>query len=97
MTHSPFLAYLCCTIILADEPTSALDPISSQTIEEKFKELKNQFTIVMVTHILRQAKRIADYVIFMYLGEIIEQGPAKDFFENPQEEITKDYLKGLFY
>jgi phosphate transport system ATP-binding protein len=68
-------------IILADEPTSALDPISSQTIEEKFKELKNQFTIVMVTHILRQAKRIADYVIFMYLGEIIEQGPAKDFFE----------------
>lgn len=84
-------------IILADEPTSALDPISSQTIEEKFKELKNQFTIVMVTHILRQAKRIADYVIFMYLGEIIEQGPAKDFFENPQEEITKDYLKGLFY
>ena len=84
-------------IILADESTSALDPISSQTIEEKFKELKNQFTIVMVTHILRQAKRIADYVIFMYLGEIIEQGPAKDFFENPQEEITKDYLKGLFY
>lgn len=84
-------------IILADEPTSALDPISSQTIEEKFKELKNQFTIVMVTHILRQAKRIADYVIFMYLGEIIEQCPAKDFFENPQEEITKDYLKGLFY
>ena len=84
-------------IILADEPTSALDPISSQTIEEKFKELKNQFTIVMVTHILRQAKRIADYVIFMYLGDIIEQGPAKDFFENPQEEITKDYLKGLFY
>jgi phosphate transport system ATP-binding protein len=79
-------------IILADEPTSALDPISSQTIEEKFKELKNQFTIVMVTHILRQAKRIADYVIFMYLGEIIEQGPAKDFFENPQEEITKVYL-----
>lgn len=84
-------------IILADEPTSALDPISSQTIEEKFNELKNHYTIVLVTHILRQARRIADYVIFMYLGEIIEQGPAKEFFENPKEEITRNYLKGAFY
>lgn len=84
-------------IILADEPTSALDPVSSQTIEEKFKELKLHYTIVLVTHILRQAKRIADHVIFMYLGEIIEQGTADEFFENPKEEITKSYLKGLFY
>ncbi|HPR31759.1 MAG TPA: phosphate ABC transporter ATP-binding protein, partial [Prolixibacteraceae bacterium] len=81
-------------IILADEPTSALDPISSQEIEKKFLELKNNYTIVMVTHILRQAARIADYVIFMYLGEVIEQGPAKEFFNNPQTEITKAYLKG---
>jgi phosphate transport system ATP-binding protein len=81
-------------IILADEPTSALDPISSQEIEKKFIELKNSYTIVMVTHILRQAARIADYVIFMYLGEIIEQAEAKEFFENPKTEITKSYLKG---
>jgi len=84
-------------IILADEPTSALDPISSQTIEEKFIELKNNYTIILVTHILRQARRIADHVIFMYLGEIIEQGPAAQIFENPQEEKTKSYFKGMFY
>jgi len=83
-------------IILADEPTSALDPISSQAIEQKFLELKNNYTIVVVTHILHQAQRIADYVIFMYLGEIIEHGPAKDVFENPQKEMTKMYLSGLF-
>lgn len=84
-------------IILADEPTSALDPISSQTIEEKFLELKSNYTIVLVTHILRQARRIADHVVFMYLGEIIEQGPAHEVFENPQQEKTKNYLKGMFY
>lgn len=84
-------------IILADEPTSALDPISSQLIEEKFAELKTSYTIVMVTHILRQARRIADHVVFMYMGEVIEQGSAEEFFENPQMEMTKSYLKGLFY
>jgi len=83
-------------IILADEPTSALDPVSSQAIEEKFVELKEQYTIVMVTHILRQARRIADYVVFMYLGEVVEQGPAAEFFENPKMDRTKAYLKGLF-
>jgi len=84
-------------IILADEPTSALDPISSQTIEEKFIELKNNYTIILVTHILRQARRIADHVIFMYLGEIIEQVPTAQIFENPQEEKTKSYFQGIFY
>ena len=83
-------------IILADEPTSALDPISSEAIEKKFVELKQQYTIVMVTHILRQARRIADHVIFMYMGEVIEQGPANEVFENPKMERTKKYLQGAF-
>ncbi|MCX6235377.1 MAG: phosphate ABC transporter ATP-binding protein [Bacteroidetes bacterium] len=83
-------------IILADEPTSALDPLSSQAIEEKFIELKQNYTIVLVTHILRQAKRIADHVLFMYLGEVIEQGTAEEVFEHPKMERTKAYFKGLF-
>lgn len=81
-------------IILADEPTSALDPISSQEIEKKFIELKENYTIVLVTHILRQAVRLADYVVFMYLGEVIEQGPAETFFKEPKTEITRAYLRG---
>jgi phosphate transport system ATP-binding protein len=83
-------------IILADEPTSALDPISSEVVEKKFEDLKNQYTIVVVTHSLQQAKRIADYAIFMYLGEIIEQGPAGTFFNEPTQELTRSYIKGLF-
>jgi phosphate transport system ATP-binding protein len=83
-------------LILADEPTSALDPISSQAIENRFLELKNHYTIIVVTHALRQAKRIADYIIFMYLGEIIEQCEASEFFNNPKNEITKAYLRGSF-
>lgn len=82
-------------IILGDEPTSALDPISSQRIEEKFVELKDRYTIVMVTHILRQARRIADYIVFMYLGEIVEHGPAHEILENPRQEMTKEYVKGV--
>jgi phosphate transport system ATP-binding protein len=81
-------------IILGDEPTSALDPISTKHIENKFAELKEQYTIVMVTHILRQARRIADYVIFMYLGEIIEHGPTEQVLGNPQHQLTKDYVGG---
>ncbi len=84
-------------IILADEPTSALDPISSHAIEEKFLELKSQYTIVMVTHILRQAKRMADYIIFMYLGEVIECGTPDELFNNPVHPFTKSYLNGQFY
>lgn len=83
-------------IILADEPTSALDPVSSREIEELFLKLKQRYTIVMVTHILRQARRVADYVIFMYLGEIIEHGPSIQIFENPQNPITKSYIKGIY-
>jgi len=83
-------------IILADEPTSALDPISAKVIEQQFMELKQNYTVVMVTHVLRQARRLADYVVFMYLGEVIEQGPVQEFFENPKMEKTREYLKGAF-
>jgi phosphate transport system ATP-binding protein len=83
-------------IILADEPTSALDPISSKTIEEQFAKLKEQYSIVLVTHILRQARRIADYVVFLYMGEVIEQGPAEEIFHDPKQERTKMYFEGLF-
>ncbi len=81
--------------ILGDEPTSALDPVSSQRIEEKFLQLKKDYTIVVVTHILRQAKRLADYVLFLYLGELIEHGPAQELFENPKKEMTREYMKGI--
>jgi phosphate transport system ATP-binding protein len=81
-------------VILADEPTSALDPISAQLIEKQFKILKNYYTIVVVTHILRQARRIADYVIFLYLGELVEHGPADQFFSSPQDRKTRAYISG---
>jgi len=80
-------------IILADEPTSALDPISSTHIEEQFLELKKDYTIIVVTHILRQAKRLADHVVFMYLGEVIEEGTPEEVFERPQSPTTKQYLR----
>jgi phosphate transport system ATP-binding protein len=83
-------------IILADEPTSALDPMSSRSIEEEFVRLKNDYAVIMVTHILRQARRIADHVVFIYMGEIVEQAPAEEFFSNPKEERTRMYLEGLF-
>jgi len=84
-------------IILGDEPTSALDPVSSQHIEDKFVELKSDYTIVLVTHLLRQARKLADHVIFIYMGEIIEVGPAEDVLENPKQELTKDYIKGAIF
>ena len=82
-------------IILCDEPTSALDPTSTQRIEQIFVELKKEYTIVMVTHILRQARRLADYAVFLYLGKLIEHGPAREVFENPREELTREYIKGV--
>jgi phosphate transport system ATP-binding protein len=83
-------------ILLGDEPTSALDPISAQHIEMRLMALKEEYTIVLVTHILRQARRLADYVIYMYLGEVIEAGPAHEVFENPRQERTRAYLEGVF-
>lgn len=83
-------------ILLGDEPTSALDPISAQHIEKRLLELKDTYTIVLVTHILRQARRLADYVVFMYLGEVVECGPAQQVFEHPRKERTRAYLEGQF-
>lgn len=83
-------------MILGDEATSSLDPLASAKIEELFLQLKAEYSIVLVTHTLRQAKRIADYVAFMYLGELIEFGKAADVFNHPQHELTKQYLDGSF-
>lgn len=82
--------------ILGDESTSALDPVSSRHIEDLFLKLKGHYGIVLVTHTLRQALRIADHVIFMYLGEAIESGPAQTLFDNPKHELTRQYLSGVF-
>lgn len=82
-------------IILGDEPTSALDPQSSQNVEQCLLELKKDYTIVVVTHILRQARRLADHVIFLYLGQVVEAGPAAAFFSAPQQELTRKYLQGV--
>jgi len=81
-------------IILGDEPTSALDPQSSQNVERRLIELKTGYTIIVVTHILRQAKRIADYIAFLYLGELVEHGPAREIFENAKDPRTRAYLTG---
>ncbi|MEO0292798.1 MAG: phosphate ABC transporter ATP-binding protein [candidate division WOR-3 bacterium] len=82
-------------IILCDEITSALDPISSEKVENLLLSLKERYTVIMVTHVLRQAKRLADYVVFMYLGEVIEASPSEKFFNNPLNELSKKYIKGL--
>ena len=82
--------------ILGDEATSSLDPISTRKIEEMFLKLKEKYTVILVTHTLRQAKRIADHIIFMYMGKIIESGSTEEFFNNPKKQLTKDYLSGSF-
>jgi phosphate transport system ATP-binding protein len=79
-------------IILADEPTSALDPISSKIIENLFRDLKKHYTIILVTHVLRQAMRLADHVVFMSYGEVIEQGSPDELFRNPKTDKLKEYL-----
>ncbi len=82
-------------IILGDEPTSALDPVSTQHIEELFLKLKENYTLVLVTHILRQARRVSDYIAFIYNGEIIEFAPTEELLLNPKEKLTQDYIKGF--
>jgi phosphate transport system ATP-binding protein len=84
-------------VLLCDEATSALDPISARCIEDRLLALKADYTIVMVTHVLRQARRLADYAIFMYMGELVEHGPADQIFANPREKRTRAYVAGEFY
>lgn len=82
--------------ILGDESTSALDPISSRHIENLFLKLKEHYGVVLVTHTLQQALRIADHVIFIYLGEVVEAGSATELFNHPKHELTRQYLSGAF-
>lgn len=81
-------------MILGDESTSALDPLSTKIIEDLFMKLKEKYSIVLVTHILRQAARVSDYIIFVYMGRIIEYGPAEQILKAPREQLTKEYVKG---
>ena len=83
-------------VILMDEPCSALDPVSTLKIEELIKYLKEKYTIVIVTHNMQQAQRIADRTVFMYLGEVKEEGPTQQIFNQPQNEMTSNYISGYF-
>lgn len=84
------------TVILMDEPASALDPISTAKIEDLIYELKNKFTIIIVTHNMQQAARVSDKTAFFYLGELIEFDDTKKIFTNPQKERTQNYVTGRF-
>ena len=83
-------------IILMDEATSALDPISTQKMEELMVELKKNYTVIIVTHNMQQAARVADKTAFFFMGDLIEYGPTSQIFENPVEEKTKAYVSGQF-
>ncbi len=83
-------------VLLLDEPASALDPISTLKIEELINELKEKYTIVIVTHNMQQAARVSDYTAFMYLGELIEMGTTSELFTNPRKKQTEDYITGRY-
>ena len=83
-------------VILMDEPTSALDPIATLKIEELIDSLKNEFTIIIVTHNMQQAARISDYTAFFMMGEIIEYNETEELFKNPKVKKTEDYITGRF-
>ena len=83
-------------VLLLDEPTSALDPISTSRIEQLVEELKQDFTIMIVTHNMQQAARVSDYTAFMYLGDLIEHGATEQIFSNPSKQQTEDYITGRF-
>ena len=83
-------------VLLMDEPTSALDPISTSRIEELVLELKEKYTIVMVTHNMQQAVRVSDYTAFFLLGELVEFGKTDEIFSQPQDKRTEDYITGRF-
>jgi len=83
-------------VILLDEPTSSLDPASTKRIEELLKRLSGDYTIVIVTHNVHQAMRLAEHVVFIFEGRIVEQGDAEEIFKNPRSILTKAYIKGDF-
>ncbi len=83
-------------VVLMDEPASALDPISTAKIEELIHELKNRYTIVIVTHNMQQAARVSDQTAFFYMGELIEVGPTEKIFTTPTNKRTEDYVTGKF-
>ena len=83
-------------VLLMDEPTSALDPGSTMRIEELMSELKEKYTVVIVTHNMQQAARISDETAFFLLGEMIEKGPTEEIFSRPKDKRTEDYITGRF-
>jgi phosphate transport system ATP-binding protein len=83
-------------VILMDEPCSALDPISTRKVEELILSLREHYTVIVVTHNMQQAQRISDRVAFMYLGELIEYGTTAQIFQDPQQELTRNYISGHF-
>ena len=83
-------------VLLMDEPASALDPIATAKIEDLIHELKERYTIVIVTHNMQQAARVSDQTAFFYMGELVEVGPTERIFTNPGEQRTEDYVTGKF-
>ena len=83
-------------VLLMDEPTSALDPGSTMKVEELMSELKENYTVVIVTHNMQQAARISDKTAFFLLGELVEAGPTAQIFSTPQDKRTEDYISGRF-
>jgi len=79
-----------------DEPCSALDPIATAKIEELIAQLKHDYTLIIVTHNMQQAARVADDTAFLYLGKLVEFGPTEDLFERPKERLTESYITGRF-
>ena len=83
-------------VLLMDEPCSALDPATTRKIEELIQTLRNNYTVVVVTHNMQQAARISDYTAFFYIGKLVEYGPTQKIFTKPENELTKDYINGRF-
>ncbi len=83
-------------VILMDEPCSALDPAATQRVEKLIRELREDYTIVIVTHNMQQARRLSDFTAFLYMGELIEFGPTQDIFNKPDKDLTRNYIQGNF-
>jgi phosphate transport system ATP-binding protein len=81
---------------LLDEPCSALDPVATERIEELLTELKREYTLVMVTHNIQQAARVADRTVFLLLGELVEEGPTGEMFTTPKDSRTESFISGRF-